>query len=101
MLDYEYSLSNTVVVFILGFNAPTTIRPYGDETLSALRISAVLFDIGNAADFLKSELSRRFFCNGVLVLLLYNSGVVRLFPGISLLLQVPPFTFGPSSKLSS
>ena len=54
--------------------------------LIALRISAVLFDVGYAADFLKSELPRRFFFgNGVLV---YNPGVVCLFSGILLLLYI-------------
>ena len=65
--------------------------------LIALRISAVLFDIGYAADFLKSESSRRFLVMEYSFLLVYNSGVVRLFPGILLLLQVPLFTFGLSS----
>ena len=59
--------------------------------------SARLPPISHQCDwlFLEVRVFHTLSGKGVLVLLVYNSDVVPLFPGILLLLQVPPFTFGP------
>ena len=54
--------------------------------------------IATRSRFLEVRVIQTLSGKGVLVLLVYNSDVVPLFPGILLLLQVPPFTFGPPSN---
>lgn len=86
LLTYRSSLS----FFMKASSLRISERLHLFFILIALRIGAVLYDIGDAVDYLKIASSRRF--------LVYNSCVVPIFTGILLLLQVLQFTFSPPSN---